>query len=921
MNQIDFRHAHEARIARQQPFHNLPIPLTPFVGREAEHAHLIELLRDSPHRLVTITGTGGIGKTRLAVQAARDLVPSWNADSPFTHGVYIVPLTSLVARASIDEMLATSIANAIGMQLASPDAPVVQVQQYLRTRAMLLVLDNLEHLPSGASFLLEILQAAPALKLLVTSRERLNLRGEKIIALGGLAYPPVNAPDQRCDPGDYSAMQMFVQITDAQVPNFTLTAETAPAVTRICQLVEGLPLGIELAAHWTRVLACDDIADEIAKNLDFLTNDTHDLPERHRSLRAVFTSSWNLLTAAEQQALRQLAVFRGSFSREAANMTGVSLPLLTSLVDKSLVRRVALNGPEAAVRYEVPEVLRPYAFEQLAQTEDAAATVARHAAYYLDVLASHTTGLRGTDQCAVLAAINDDIEQIRAAWSWAATHRDSVRIARCADGLFHFYTMRSWFQEGADMFGVARSALESHTAEQAPGSRESAPATLALGKVLARQGWFIFQLGRQSEAREVLERSLTLLRSLDAQAEMVFALNYLAAVCAYLGDYPQTQALCRESLALALRLGDLYGQNVACNVLSQTAYDCGDYVTAQVWSQQSLAIEHQIGDRWSLAFSLANLGKVVYALGAYDEARCLFSQSLHTRREMGDTRGTATCLHWLGDVAVALGHIDEAQAHYEQSLALFREIGNRWGMATALTRLGYLALSREHHAMAFRHAQAALRLALDTRSLPQVLTIFKLFEQLVQHSREPELAAEIAQVVSNEPATLETCRPLAERLRTWSWAERSTECSRVVDQTVTQGQAIPLEQAMATLDDARPPAANDLRLADIRNWPEHELAQSVPGQPAGAHLRSSETGTKLSPTRHATQRVSSRHDLTPRELEVLRLVAQGLTDAEVAEQLVLSRRTVSTHLSTIYSKLQVKSRSAATRFALEHDLV
>ncbi|MFL5806770.1 MAG: LuxR C-terminal-related transcriptional regulator [Roseiflexaceae bacterium] len=885
--------------------HNLPAPMTAFVGREVECAQARALLRDPTCRLVSITGVGGVGKTRMALEIARAF--SSEPRSPFPDGIYMVPLAALSASGPLDDVLAAAIVSALGVTFSGTEMLAVRIRQYLRAKTMLLLLDNMEHLTTGVVFLIGLLQDAPGLKLLVTSHERLRLHGEWIVALEGLPFP-----DQRAMPSDisagasgpeeeaaslwsesdlerYSAMRLFAQATRMYTPDFALTPATAQAVAQICRLVAGLPLGIELAASWTRLLSCKDIAAEIAQSLDFLADAAPDLPPRQQSMRAVLDHSWNLLTAPEQQTLRQLAVLRGSFTREAAtavielsiedealktitagesprNAQFSILNLLASLVDKSLLRRTVVG---ASARYELLELLRQYAAGQLERTGEAEAAAMRHAAYYCDLLAARTADLRGAGQLAALAAIGAEIAQIRAAWQWAITAGDIESIGRAAEGLFHFYDMRSWFREGALAFAAARQALERRPDDPA--------ATLVLGKVLAREGWFMFHEGHQIEAQALLERSLTLLRALDARAELIFPLNYLGVVCSYLGEYLRSQTLCREGLAIAQALGDQYGQAVACNILGQVAYDQGDYTAAQAWSQQSLAIEQRIGTQWSMTFSLTNLGKVAYATGAYAQARWFFEESLRTRQAMDDTRGVALCLNRLGDAAAALGARDEAWDHYEESLELFHAIGNQWGMAASLIHLGHLALAQEHDTPALSLLQEALRLALGTQSLPQVVAILAAAAPLVRRGGAPAWADELDQLAADAPASLDAYRAHAERLLVWS---RSADAP---------AEAINLGQAPGAPHEPAPVGGTQRRAPSARPAPHAAAAY-----PAG---------------------------LTAREVEVLRLVADGLTDAQVAERLVLSRRTVQTHLSSIYSKLQVNTRSAATRFAVEQGLV
>jgi predicted ATPase/DNA-binding CsgD family transcriptional regulator len=844
---------------------NLPAQPTPLIGRAREIAAATALLRRADTRLLTLIGPGGAGKTRLGLQVAEEL------QADFADGVVFVAL----APVGDPSLVAAAIAQTLGIRESGGRSPGELAQDWLREKRVLLLLDNFEQVLAGALFLTSLLREAPGLKIVVTSRERLNVRGEQIYEVGGLSLPPGERIDL-AQAEEYGALKLFVHAASAQTPDFALTAETLPAVLRICRLLEGLPLGIELAAPWTRLLSCEEIAQEIAQNLDFLNTSAHDVSARHQSLRAVFMQSWELLAPAEQQALRRLSIFRGSFTREAAaavcgelkieneelkKSSGVMpgrilnsqfsiLNLLASLVDKSLIRRVSAGSANAA-RYEAHEILRQYAAVQLDRAGEAAATAERHAAYYLALLESRAVDLRGPRQLDALAAIGAEIEQVRAAWRWAVAHADAAAIGRAADSLFHFYDMRSWFVEGADMFGAARRALE---------AGERSDGGLAWARALAREGWFTFYLGRQAEARGLLEQSLDRLRSLGARAEVVFALNYLAAVYSYLGEHRRTDALCQESLELAEALGDVYGQAVGCNILGQSIYWRGDHAAARQWFQRSLTLGQQLGNRWHLAFSLTYLGNGAFALGEFAEARSLFEQSLHIREETGDARGVAICFNQLGDAAVALREYDQAGERYSQALALFREIGNQWGMAAALLNAGRLALARGRDGEAARALQEALQLAIDTQSLPQVREVFGVFGDLLRRGGQTAWADELARLAATKPEALAAYRPHADRLLAWSLPEPAMRL------------AAGASPAPASALDRAAPAA----------------------YPAG---------------------------LTPREVEVLRLVAQGLTDAQVAERLVLSRRTVSTHLTSIYGKLQITSRSAATRFAVENGLV
>jgi predicted ATPase/transcriptional regulator with XRE-family HTH domain len=781
----------------------LPIPPTPLVGRAEDAALLTARLCDPASRLVTLTGMGGVGKTRLALQVAADLLPEHAPDSPFQHGVAFVPLTAVVAHGPVDDLLATAIATTIGFALSGRGSPVAEIVQFLREKSLLLVLDDVEHVAGLGPFVSMLVQEAPSLTILATSRERLNVRGEWVVDLAGLAVPPdsfaiaatVPTGDPTHGPASgqassahattvqadsaagaaglarFGAIELFVRLARALAPELALDEVNGPAIRRICRLVAGLPLGIELAAGWVRMLTCDDIAAEIERSLDFLSGSLRDLPERHRSLRAVCTSSWQRLSPEEQATLRQLAIFRGSFTREAAAaVAGADLPRLAALVDRSLVQRVPGAGPAQpgharSVRYELLQPVRQFAAEHLEQAGETALATARHAHYFLGFLESHLADLRGPRQREALDAIEAEIAQVRAAWQWAIRHAEPSDIGRAADSLFHFYDIRSWFREGAAAFQAAAQALAA-----APPLR-----TVAYGKLLARHGWFTFHLGHQHEAKTLLERSLATLRpvaerSPDAQAELIFPLNYLAAVESYLGNTGLTNDLCQEALALAERLDDRYGQAIACNILGQTAYQRGEYRAARTWSERSLAIERQLGNRWSMAYSLTTLGRVAYATGAYAEARRLVRDCLRVREELGDVRGVALCLSQLGSTALALGDRADAADAFARSYALSREIGNPWGMTAALIDLATVAASAQRDDLAARILHEALRLALASGVAPHVAAVCTACAPLARRAGQPDWAAELQRLGAAEGDDLEPYREPAARLLAWTEA-------------------------------------------------------------------------------------------------------------------------------------------------------
>ena len=729
--------------AASRPIYHIPALLTTCVGREREATQLIERLLASS-RLLTIVGPGGVGKTTLALHIAHQLKDHPDSTQRFAHGIAFVPLAGLDSTPlqdsegqslSIQDAVAERLANALTFPFAGADAPSTQVVHYLQTKNMLLVLDNFEHLLRSTSFIIDLLHQAPKVLVLITSRTRLNVRGEQIIELNGL---PVPSRQERLVPSvweHYEALHLFRQTAQDTSPSFEWTDTNKTAATRICQLVDGLPLGIELAASLVRLLPCSEIAEEIETNLNVLHDTRRDTPERHRSLQAVFDHSWSLLNPTEQHLLRQLAVFRDGFTRAAAEAICRSgedmidtrsrpafsiLGLLGALVDSSLMRREAPNGnglPTA--RYSLQEVVRQYTAEQLAATADdsEAAVRDRHCRYYLLLLEQHAPELRGSRQQHALATIGREIENIRSAWHWAIIRDHYQELGRAAAGLFYFCEMRSLFQEGQAMFAEAAACLASlHTTHTCP------DIVVIWGRLLVDQGWFMFHLGQQHDAKIVVEQGVSLLRSQDAQHDLIFPLNYLVVITYHSGDYTNATQLAQEALTLSVEHHHRDGETVARTVLGQIAYFIGDYPTARRYCEESLVIEQQLGNRWGMVFNLINLGRVAYVLGEYTEARRQFQDSLAIRHTMGDIRGTAICHNHLGEVAAAQGQYTEAQRLYQTSLALFSEIGNKNGMTDAHIHLGDIARVLNDNNLSGIHFREALRITQQTQSLPHTLT-------------------------------------------------------------------------------------------------------------------------------------------------------------------------------------------------------
>jgi predicted ATPase/DNA-binding SARP family transcriptional activator len=651
-------------------FNNLPIQATSFIGRETELALIDRYLANPTRRLITIVGLGGIGKTRLAIEAAA-------ATGNFRHGVCFIPLT---ATNSV-EFLVSTIADALNFPLYGRGEPKAQLMNYLNEKEMLLVMDNFEHLVAGAGLLVEILQCAPQIKILVTSRERLGLQEEWVLDLQGLPFPE-NEDSLQIE--NYSAVQLFLQRAQQVGADFWLRFLDKPAVTRICRLVEGLPLGIELAAAWTRTLSCQEIAAEIEKNYNFLTTSFQNIPERHQSMQAVFEHSWQFLLDEEKRVFRKLSIFRRGFSRKSAEqVAGASALLLSALVDKSLLRWTSAD------RYEMHELLRQYGATKLAEDPKEKDRVHYlHCKHYAAFLQEQEVHLKAGNQKEALEAISREIENVRAGWHWAITHRRAKEIEQYLESLFFFYNMQSRFQEGEAVFRQAATSLR-----KANGLKADSLGNIdrILGQVLARQGLFCASLGDYEKARGIMREGLGIFQNPDIRRDAPLSLNYLGAISLALGEYQEARQLCQECLMIAQERGDRWKEALALEYLGLIAISRSDYANAKELAQRSLAVFREFGYGSGIAGSLNILGIVARNLGGYAAAKKLCQESLVIAQEIGDRWEEALSLQYLSRIAISQGEYVEAKELAERSLAIYRKFDYTSGIALSLNLLGNAA--------------------------------------------------------------------------------------------------------------------------------------------------------------------------------------------------------------------------------------
>ena len=688
-----------------------PLPPNSLIGRTFELAEITRLIQEPQCRLLTLTGQGGIGKTHLALYAGSAL------EEAFEDGVFFINLVPVLGR----EQTVTAIADAMGIVLYSASDRSDQLLAYLLHKKALLIVDNFEHLTDDTGctgLLLEIMQRAPRVKLVATSRQSLQLQAEWVLSLQGLPAPKSNLPDEL---ETNSAVELFIQKAKHSNVGFIPNQVDMVAIAQICELVEGLPLGIELAAAWVGSLSCREIVDEIQRSMSFLETTMRDLPERHRSLRATVEHSWKLLSAEEQRILRQSSIFRGGFTRQAAEVVlNAPFLILSGLISKSLLRRT-LSG-----RYDMHEVIRLFVWEKLqANEQEYEQLQIKYCEYFAHLLASRGAGLKGGERSIVVPELIAELANLRQTWHWASAFQNAREISQASDTLFWLYESRSNCREGVPLFGVAVDSLQQN---QQP-SRDSEDWTrrLALGQALGYQGFFLFRQGKQPQGRETLNSSLNILETISQHpsSEVRMALSntlaFLGTVAAAMGDFADGDRLLQEGLSTKESLEDPWGSAFCLRQIGLSAYYQGDYANAYRSSEQSLLISRQIGNAWSTSASLNQLGIIAQSQARYDQARQYLLDGLELSRSLEDRASIAFALDGLGLISTALGRSTEAQDLLKESVALWREIGEQGSLAQTLNHFGDAYLKVGNGPAARECFSEALRVAKNGHITPILL--------------------------------------------------------------------------------------------------------------------------------------------------------------------------------------------------------
>jgi predicted ATPase/transcriptional regulator with XRE-family HTH domain len=726
----------------------LPVPTTPLVGRETELAHITRLFQDPHCRLLTLTGSGGVGKTRLALEAARQV------QDALKNGACFVSLMGV----SAPEFMVPAIADALDFSISGSLDPTKQILNYLGSKQMLIVLDNFEHLLDGVDVLGEILQHAPDVKLLVTSRESLHLQAEWTTEVYGL---PIPQTAQTGELASSSAARFFLQRARQANANFTLADEDRPALLRICQLVQGLPLALELAASWVRTLSCREIAREIERGLSFLAVTARDIPERHRSITAVFDHSWRLLSEQEQRALRQLSVFRGGFTREAAEqIAGANLPLLSSLVNKSLAQHNDIH----AGRFELHELIRQYAAMRLEETvTEERATRKRHSQYYLSLLEKHEPGLRSRQQKETLTTITADIDNLRTAWD-VAVSSEAIEWLRHASGpLYYIYELLQYFREAELAYKRAADMIRTRLAHHA--TREDIGLEAALGDMLNYQAFFNLRPGNNREALELFKSSMALLKPLNEPQSLAFAFTHSGIVHWAMGNFDDASRELSEGLSISKTLSHPWLRGLSVGLLGGVIHDMGRYEQAYSLLSESMAIFRSMGDPYFILLIGIYFSRTAQTLGRLSETHTVLQEGLQLARESGNRWSIGLALERLGTFAQITSRNEEAQQLLEESLGLLCEVGDRWSLSWVLNDLSQLALTCHSDAEAERYAVEAIRVATEAGNHPSALNALVILSMIRAKQNLHVPAMEMALHVLQHSSSTRDAKDRAERIR------------------------------------------------------------------------------------------------------------------------------------------------------------
>lgn len=897
----------------------LPSYATSFVGRECEIAQVTNLLLTTDCRLVTLVGQGGIGKTRLAIEVVKRLNKN-NDNLQYPSGIYFVPLQSVI---DLDNIIPT-IAHVIGFEFYNGNNPTEQLLHYLISKSLLLILDNFEHLIDAHELIEEMLDETSQVKLLVTSRESLNLREEWLFHVQGMDYP-----EQLYDESlaNYDSVNLFVELARRRYHNFSLDEEYKHVI-RICQLVDGMPLALELATTWLPQLPCAEIVKEIQQGLDIMETNMKGIPLRHGSIRIVFDHSWQLLNPMEQRVFAGLSVFRGGFRREAAEqVVDASLKTLSKLVNKSFLK-INRDG-----RYQIHELQRQYGEEKLQELPEYEMLVReRHCDYYCEFMNQPLLNILGRNSKKTLKAIDEEIHNFGVAWNWAIEFKRVANLKKAMDYIYWYSWFHSWREQGEKAF---RQAIETlRTIEQ---DRER---DIALGHALRNLAEICIWMPTKHSALEYAQESVRILRRLDARRELALAVGTLGWFFHIQRDLEKAKPLIEEAIALAEETRQYFSQASMFTVMGTIARFEGNYIESENWHKQALVLGQRTGNQQQISDSLIALGVRARMRGKYLQSLQHFEESLGISREHEHKQANIQALRELGIGCELVGNRRKAYSYLEESLIIARDWGIPSNIARSLAALASIETTQGRYEQALEHFQEAhdfvpnleetqWGLAKLANLSGQYAEAERLYIELLLNGHQThrpfnishaliglgevalaqdddiqaqlylEESLEISIKLGLPPLILDTMIVAAELFLKQKKLTDSLRLAILISQHSASSAATKSRVELLLSQLKSEALANDLLIAHYETTSDDLLSTA---QEILKQLDTSSEQELIEP-------------LTKRELEVLRLVARGKSNRQIARELTLALGTVKSHLHNIIQKLDASNRTEAVTIA------